>query len=98
MRTDPNTPAKRRPKGDGNITIAGYLLISVGKRRIFEHRYVMEQHLDRRLTRKEDVHHINHNTLDNRIENLQVLSKSEHTKMHLAERWSKHRKRRNNHV
>jgi hypothetical protein len=50
----------------------------------FEHRIAMEQHLKRRLDRKEHVHHRNGNTLDNRIENLQLMSHSEHSKHHGA--------------
>lgn len=47
-----------------------------------EHRYVMEQHLKRKLDTREQVHHINHNKLDNGIENLIVLNISEHAKLH----------------
>lgn len=47
-----------------------------------EHRYLMEQHLGRKLTRKEVVHHINGNKLDNRLENLVVMNISEHTTLH----------------
>lgn len=44
------------------------------------HRYVMEQHLGRRLERWEHVHHINDDSYDNRLENLVVLSNSDHQK------------------
>jgi len=45
-------------------------------------RVIMEKHLGRTLTSNEAVHHINGNTLDDRLENLQVVSRSDHTKIH----------------
>lgn len=49
---------------------------------ILEHRYVMEQHLGRKLTKQEFVHHINGNGLDNRLKNLIILSRGNHIWYH----------------
>lgn len=52
----------------------------------WEHRYLMEQHLGRTLSSAEVVHHVNSDLLDNRIENLVVVSQAEHIRLHLAEK------------
>lgn len=62
---------------------------------VFEHRLVAEKHLltdensvvvdgKRYLSPKYDVHHINFDRKDNRVENLMVLTRSEHKKLHNA--------------
>ena len=56
--------------------------MAYSKGRIAEHRMVMADHLGRLLSRDETVHHINGNRQDNRIENLMVVSRSEHPHLH----------------
>lgn len=66
-----------------------YKRICVGGKYYYEHRYVMEKYIGRSLDTNEHVHHINHDRTDNRIENLQILTNSEHGKLHLEERGGK---------
>lgn len=64
--------------GDGSrkwLNSDGYVMMYDGERSLSEHRYVMEQHLGRRLFRHESVHHINGDRMDNRIKNLELWSK-----------------------
>ena len=49
---------------------------------VLEHRIIMEESIGRLLTKNEIVHHINGDSKDNRIENLEIMTLAEHTKYH----------------
>lgn len=47
-----------------------------------QHRIIMETHVGRKLNFNEVVHHINGNRTDNRIENLKIMDRAKHARMH----------------
>ena len=49
---------------------------------VYEHRLVMEKHIGRYLLPEEIVHHKDLNKTNNDISNLQIVTASEHTKIH----------------
>lgn len=53
---------------------------------VMKHILVMEKAVGRLLTADECVHHINHLRDDNRVENLRLMTKSDHMSMHMRER------------
>lgn len=63
------------------------ILYENGYRRTISYpKFLLEQHLNRKLEDDEVVHHINEDYTDDRIENLEVKLRREHSRLHAATR------------
>jgi hypothetical protein len=51
---------------------------------VYQHRYNMEQYLDRKLLKTEQIHHIDMDKTNNNIDNLWLCSASEHQSAHMS--------------
>lgn len=65
------------------VTKAGYIEITKGESKgRLEHVVIMEDKIGRRLYSNECVHHIDHDKKNNAISNLELMTRSEHAKLH----------------
>ena len=77
-----NSIKKFKTNPTRRISKRGYWMIYVPDRgNIKEHHYVWEQ-FKGNIPEGYVIHHINHDRLDNRIENLQMMTNGEHTRLH----------------
>ena len=60
----------------------GYKHVMYKKKPILEHRLIIELHLKRTLKSSEIVHHKDGNPLNNKIENLEIMSNATHSNIH----------------
>ena len=52
---------------------------------MFYSRWLMQEHLGRKLERHEEVHHKDGNKLNDSLDNLEVVSRTKHSKLHTNE-------------
>lgn len=69
----------------GHINKNGYKQIYVHGKIILEHRYIWIKKIGK-IPKGYTVHHVNGNKIDNRIENLRLITNSEHGKLHYNKR------------
>lgn len=94
-------PYKKRVMHSGGYVMVWRPRHPFGNPYVLEHRLVVEEHLgandpdsvwlteidgEMYLRREVDVHHVNEVKDDNRIENLEVLDKGEHARLHNLKR------------
>lgn len=77
----------------GTTKYNGYIYQRVDCKAVKQHRKVMEDYLGRKLRPDEVVHHKDHNRANNDISNLEVMTKSEHSRLHACEKWERQKRK-----
>jgi hypothetical protein len=70
-----------RAFGKGNITPSGYIRLKIKGQLIFEHRYIWEK-FNGKIPDGFEIHHKNGNKQDNRLSNLELITRLEHRRLH----------------
>lgn len=69
-----------------SVKPSGYIEITMGENKgRLQHVVLMEAVIGRKLFSNECVHHIDHNKQNNSIENLQLMTRAEHSRLHALE-------------
>lgn len=75
--------------GQRRLMKNGYIRVTISTypryKRVYEHRYIIEKLLGRKLKFNETVHHKNKDKTDNRVINLVLISREEHNRRQALE-------------
>jgi len=63
-----------------------YKKLKINKYTIDEHRYIMQNIIGRKLDFNEVIHHIDGNKRNNDVSNLEIMQRSEHSRIHMKGR------------
>ena len=74
---------RRKLKNDSEL-LSKYRALKINGKRKDVHRYIMETILGRELESNEVVHHKDGNKLNNNPDNLMLMTKSEHARLHMT--------------
>ena len=72
-------------QGGRRVRTDGYVVVWTPEGEMLEHQYVVEKHIGRKLFPSEVIHHIDRNKQNNDINNLQIMGRSDHAKVHANE-------------
>jgi hypothetical protein len=85
--------SSRKGKSQGYINSHGYLVFYIEGKEYLAHRLIWEKYY-RTIPEGYEVHHKDENKLNNDISNLELVTKSEHGKIHYSEKKDKLRRKK----